>query len=274
VGIGAGGIAGSVGGAVSASGAGGSAGGASPIGGGGSTICGRSVTGSGGTSVSSIGQTQCNDGIDNDGDGKIDYDDPECLGPLDNDESSFANGIPGDSIDSCTQDCFFDQGSGSGDDMCVWRAKCDPLSPNRSCPYDPVYAAQNESACSLTASQSQACVDKCGKLTANGCDCFGCCTIPGLPTPVRLDYSCTAADFGDPSKCPRCTQVTQCMNPCERCEVCVGKPNVPDDCLRADGSAPYDCPGGASACGAFGVAPCLCPPGTGCVTGCCLPLTP
>jgi hypothetical protein len=37
-----------------------------------------------------VGMTQCSDGIDNDGDGKVDYADPECVGPLDNDESSFA----------------------------------------------------------------------------------------------------------------------------------------------------------------------------------------
>src|SRR5581483_2224621 len=37
-----------------------------------------------------IGHTQCSDGIDNDGDGLIDYADPECVGPNDNDESSFA----------------------------------------------------------------------------------------------------------------------------------------------------------------------------------------
>ena len=36
--------------------------------------------------------------------------------PLDNDESSFATGIPGDNMDACKQDCFFDGNSGMGDD--------------------------------------------------------------------------------------------------------------------------------------------------------------
>src|SRR5262245_3809742 len=54
-------------------------------------------TGAGGTGAKiPVGMTQCSDGIDNDGDGKIDYNDPECVGPLDNDEGTYATGIPGD----------------------------------------------------------------------------------------------------------------------------------------------------------------------------------
>jgi hypothetical protein len=260
-----------IGGSIGAAGIGGSAGGTSATGGGANVTCGARVTGSGGTRY--ISSTQCGDGLDNDGDGKIDYDDPECLGPADNDEGTFEDGIPGENnTDACKQDCFFDGNSGMGDDLCDWQSKCDPLSTKPSCPYDSVYATQHETECSLTASQSQACLDRCGKRVANGCDCFGCCAVAGVATAVRLTYSCTAADFNDPSKCPPCTQVTQCLNPCERCEICVGKPTVPDDCTRPDGCAPYDCPGGATACGTFGVAPWLCPAGTGCVTGCCLPL--
>ncbi|HVR61648.1 MAG TPA: hypothetical protein VMU50_07095, partial [Polyangia bacterium] len=75
-----------------------------------------------------VGKTQCSDGIDNDGDGLIDYDDPECVGPLDNDEGSFATGIPGDNVDPCKQDCFFDGNSGMGNDGCDWQLKCDPLN--------------------------------------------------------------------------------------------------------------------------------------------------
>jgi len=61
-----------------------------------------------------VGMTQCSDGIDNGMDGKTDYDDPECVGPWDNDESSFATGIPGDNKDACKQDCFFDGNYGAG----------------------------------------------------------------------------------------------------------------------------------------------------------------
>jgi hypothetical protein len=217
---------------------------------------------------------QCTDGIDNDLDSRIDYDDPECLGALDNDESSFANGIPGDNIDPCTLDCFFDDNTGSGDDRCNWKVRCDPASTWPSCPYDAVYVGAHPDSCSLETSQSQTCVDTCGRMTANGCDCFGCCLVPGMATPVRLAPACTAADFGDPTRCLPCTQVTQCVNPCEHCEVCIGKPTLPDDCPTADGGAPYTCPGVALACGRYGVPPSQCPCGTSCVTGCCLPLHP
>jgi hypothetical protein len=71
-----------------------------------------------------IGTTQCSDGKDNDGDGLIDSRDPECTGPLDNDEGSFATGIPGDNVDPKWQDCFFDGNSGGGDDGCRYSTGC------------------------------------------------------------------------------------------------------------------------------------------------------
>jgi len=241
------------------------------VGGGGGTgnaAGGAAATGGQGNAVA----TQCADGIDNDGDGSIDYDDPECLGSRDNDESSFAYGILHEGEYLCVQDCFFDDNSGQGDDQCRWELKCDPASVVQSCPYDPQYAMERADACSPSASQPQTCVERCGKLVPNGCDCFGCCVVPGLTTPVRLGTRCTAADFGDPYRCPPCTQVTQCSNPCDRCEFCVGKRALPDGCVRPDGAAPYTCPAGSIACGATGVAPSACPAGTSCVTGCCLPL--
>src|SRR5262245_1001278 len=132
---GAGAMSGSAGGAAPVAGIGGSGGGTSATGGGGATV---TCAGLGGSTA------QCGDGIDNDNDGKIDYDDPECLGPADNDESSFADGIPGDNnTDACKQDCAFDGNSGMGDDLCLWQSKCDPLSTRLSCPYDPLYAMQH-----------------------------------------------------------------------------------------------------------------------------------
>ncbi len=229
-----------------------------------------------------IGHTQCSDGIDNDGDGLIDYADPECVGPNDNDESSFATGIPGDNVDACKQDCFFDGNSGMGDDHCLWQLKCDPLSQGASCPYDPTYAAQHTTECSVSSSQSQACIDSCRKLVPNGCDCFGCCQIPGAPNPIRLAATCTAGKFNDPTACPPCTQVTQCANTCEHCEICIGKPTLPADCgpgIVDAGSTPPPppppvCPGTSQACGPGGIDPAACPTGTGCITGCCLNLIP
>jgi hypothetical protein len=62
------------------------------------------------------GGCACNNGLDDDGDGLIDAADPECVGAMDNDESSFATGMPGDNRDPKWQDCFFDGNSGAGDD--------------------------------------------------------------------------------------------------------------------------------------------------------------
>jgi hypothetical protein len=222
---------------------------------------------------------QCNNCKDDDGDGKIDYDDPECVGPLDNDEGSFGTGIPGDNMDACKQDCFFDGNSGMGDDHCLWQLKCDPVNTGGSCPYDANFAASHATECSVSASQSQACVDFCRKLVPNGCDCFGCCAIPGGPT-VRLTASCTAANFNDPVKCPPCTQVTQCANTCGHCEICVGKPTLPADCGPTgtdggtDGPPPPQCDSDFPiACGPGTNVPATgCPTGLSCITGCCGPI--
>jgi hypothetical protein len=243
------------------------------------------TTGTAGTSGLKIpiGSTQCSDGIDNDGDGLIDSADPECTGPADNDESSFATGIPGDNSDPCKQDCFFDGNSGMGDDGCEWQLKCDPLITTGKCPFDQSYVDKHPMECSVSASQSQKCIDNCRKFVPNGCDCFGCCAVPGAATPIRLDPTCTAKDFNDPTKCSPCTQVTQCMNTCGRCELCVGKTSVPADCTPGgdggtpppDGGAPTDGGGYATCEGAPSCVPgpfAQCPAGLGCVTGCCIPI--
>jgi hypothetical protein len=274
-------------GAAGATGAG--TAGATGAGTGGATASGTAGAGGAAGSIFKVpvGMTQCSDGIDNDGDGKIDSADPECTGPADNDEGTFATGIPGDNIDACKQDCFFDGNSGMGDDGCQWQLDCDPLSTNNRCPYSASFAQKHMTECSTTASQSQKCIDFCRKFVPNGCDCFGCCAVPGAPTPIHLDPTCTAKDFGDPTKCSPCTQVTQCMNTCDRCELCVGKTSVPEDCTTSntDGGTPAD--GGTPPPGdGGGVATCtdypscvpgpnaVCPAGSGCVTGCCIPIIP
>ena len=95
-----------------------------------------------GQDAAGIGSAQCSNGIDDDHDGLTDYFDPECVGGLDDDESSFATGIPGDNMDACKQDCFFDGNSGAGDDGCDWQLKCDPVNTNAKCPYDEDYASK------------------------------------------------------------------------------------------------------------------------------------
>jgi hypothetical protein len=228
-----------------------------------------------GQDAAGIGSAQCSNGIDDDGDGLTDYFDPECVGGLDDDESSFATGIPGDNIDACKQDCFFDGNSGAGDDGCDWQLKCDPLNTNTKCPYDADYVGKHATECSVSASQSQSCIDHCRPLVPNGCDCFGCCVVPDVSHPIRLDVTCTADQFGNPAKCPACTQVTQCANPCEHCELCVGKPTLPADCAAAPdaGTPAPQCDEGWIPCGPGTSTPVDgCPPNYGCITGCCTSL--
>jgi len=297
-------VLGGSGGSVVATGGGGSAGsgsgGATTTGTGTGTGGAPATTGAGGAGGSTGTPScnpngpQCNNCKDDDGDGLIDAADPECVSALDNDESSFGTGIPGDNMDPCKQDCFFDGNSGAGDDGCNWNLKCDPLSPGanaaKACPYDANYHN-----CPTT--QSQQCLTVCRTVTPNGCDCFGCCLVPGAPNAIYLAPTCTAAAFNDPTKCPPCTQVAACNNPCGHCEICVGKPTLPPDCFPPPGtgggtgtdggaggmSGAGGAPGTGGAggdvpcsgqpyCGPGGIDPTTCPASTYCITGCCIPI--
>lgn len=215
---------------------------------------------------------QCADCKDNDGDNLVDWLDPECAGPLDNDEATFGTGISGDNVDACKQDCFFDGNSGQGDDKCEWNLKCDPANTSGVCPYDPGFT-------NCPGPQSQQCVNFCQKLTPNGCDCFGCCAVqtPSGTANVKLTSTCSLADINDPVKCPPCTQVPSCANDCATCELCVGKTTLPPECNAppADGGTGtgtggtgQTCSTGAPVCNATTA----CPAGTYCVTGCCIPI--
>lgn len=175
----------------------------------------------------------CGDGLDNDGDNLIDSQDPECTGPCDNDEASFSTGIPGDNMDACKQDCFFDGNSGGGDDGCNWNLKCDPMSPGanlaKSCPYDSKYKS-----CPTT--QSALCQDFCMAMTPNGCDCFGCCQIFLSPANSITVYlgSGAGCSISTPQNCAACTQVADCTVPCGDCQLCVGKTisDLPAHCFQ------------------------------------------
>jgi len=226
---------------------------------------------------------QCGNCFDDDGDGLVDMDDPDCLGPCQNSEDSFS-GIPGQNNQECTQDCYFDQDSGSGNDDCIWSHKCDPLSvapdyppEGASCAYDPNATVPRQGragdCATLRTTQSAQCLNVCGPLTPNGCDCFGCCTVSGSG-PFWLGSvfaqgspSCDIDHIADPTRCKPCTQVTACLNPCEDCELCVGKRVLPASC-SSGGCVTPSCPAGLTPCGT----PCLpgCPSGQACITGCCV----
>jgi hypothetical protein len=207
----------------SEAGAPGSDGGASSSGG--STGSGGSI-GWSGAAGSGAGSSLCGDscvcanGIDDDDDGLVDGLDPECIGPTDNDEGSFATGIPGDNRDPKWQDCFFDGNSGAGDDDCRYATEC--LTGE--------YEADHED-CIVT----QTCLDFCIDRTPSGCDCFGCCTVgleDGSSVDVLTISSCALDNIEDEDACPRCEKSTQCENECGECELCLGKTeaDLPESC--------------------------------------------
>jgi hypothetical protein len=184
-------------------------------------------------------------------------------GVCSNNETGFKGNIPGQNNSPCRMDCYFDQDTGTGNDDCYWNHKCDPYSvaPNyppegSQCAYDPSAKTPgtNQSCDQLAVGQSQMCLDYCGPLVPNGCDCFGCCSIPGAPTTVYLGSeesgtgTCTLADLADPLKCKPCTQVNSCINTCLNCEICIGKPTLPPECTQ-------QAPGGQAACGQPGQVP-------------------
>lgn len=243
---------------------------------------------------------ECGDTLDNDGDGKSDALDPDCLGPCDNTEGSYYGGIPGQNNAPCKADCYFDQDTGPGNDDCYWNHECDPLavapdyppegldsSGKPYCMYDAnaKTAGTSKSCAELDATQSKTCDDYCGPLTPNGCDCFGCCELPAgggkfvyLGSMVNGQGSCDIASLSDPAKCKPCTPVKACLNGCGKCELCIGKDKLPDDCHPPDAGtdAGYDggvepqCPTGKLPCGLPGQA--ACPSGYYCITGCCQPV--
>ena len=224
------------------------------------------------------GQTYaCGDCKDNDGDGKIDAEDPECTGPCDDLEDSFDVGLPGSSANKCSQDCFFDNGNGAGNDGCRFSHSCDMLSvaPDypptglASCAYDEnaKVPGGNESCADLRAEQASSCSAVCGPLTPNGCDCFGCCELPagsfhfvGLGAGAN---TCTVENLDDPQACPPCTPVASCMNRCDACESCVDRPEPLASCTGG-----VACPDTVTPCDFGG--PKLCPQGFYCITGCCV----
>ncbi len=226
------------------------------------------------------GSTQCTNCLDDDKDGLIDWLDPECTGPLDNDEGSYATGIPGDNIDPCKQDCWFDGNSGSGNDGCLFDLRCKQSSANAECPYDA--KLEGTKGC---APPSAKCIQYCKPLVPKGCDCAGCCQVfdaAGVPHTVKLVSTCTTESLNDPAKCPTCTQIADCSQPCGTCDFCLGKTTLPPECYGPppqdagpDAPPPADtgpppppgtCPPEFTKCSPS--APCAI--GFYCLTGCCI----
>jgi len=221
----------------------------------------------------------CGDCADNDRDGKVDMDDPECLSPCQAAEDTFANTMPGQGHGSCTLDCYFDQDNGLGNDDCEWSHICDSLSvapdfppEGMACAYDPSHKFPRGGTCAT--GQSDKCRSVCAPLTPNGCDCFGCCEIPGEARSVFIgsvdeagNPTCDSAHISDKTRCKPCTPVPSCKNDCENCELCFGKRALPASCGDGPSCVAPECPPNAAPCGQE----CLpnCTDGRSCITGCC-----
>jgi hypothetical protein len=247
---------------------------------------------------------ECGDLIDNDGDGLIDYQDPDCLGPCDNNESGYFPALPGLPGQKCDLDCFWDTGQGH-EENCYWHHECDPhandqlpqyngieANPQSSCTFSGTEAEQwahtpknskGKSCDEMYNDQEQQCLDECHPVTPNGCDCFGCCELGGTYVWIgSLDAdgktgTCDVGDVGQPNffeECHPCVPVPGCNNPCEHCELCIGKTELPADCYPpgqgggGSGGSPQECPVGQQACGLPNQPPC--PSGHYCITGCCV----
>ena len=220
--------------------------------------------------------------------------------------------MPGQDGPACTVDCYFDSNSGSGNDECYWNHACDPheIAPDyypepengAACKYDEGANTPGTSAtcAELYATQLPTCFDFCGPLTPNGCDCFGCCELPAdggkyvfLGSEDDADVgTCDLTVLDDPTKCHPCLPVAACLNTCGKCELCIGKTDVPPECYPPDGGVPDggldasvpdggwpdgsapdggtipgQCFEGVQACGLPGQGPC--PINFYCITGCC-----
>jgi hypothetical protein len=245
---------------------------------------GDGTGGDGPGGMCTAGSAQCNDCVDNDADGKIDGFDPECTGPLDNDESSFATGIPGDNIDPVQQDCFFDGNSGAGNDGCnqhvccllgaMSKAECTTLVTGIVNNPQTVGNNYNKDECFAplgSVAVPQQCKDVCGPITPPGCDCFGCCTecddqgCVDIVLNPAVSPDCDSTTIHDDTKCKPCTKVADCGGGnCggSTCILCPGQDpsDLPDTCNTPT------CPIGTMPCDAAG----QCPEGTYCSTGCCI----
>ncbi len=200
----------------------------------------------------------CGDCIDNDDDGLVDLADPECVSPCDDREDAFATGLPGDNMDACNQDCFFDGNSGSGDDKCSWDLACDPANPGGDkCPYDP------DANCPEM--QDEQCLMNCE--VPSGCDCFGCCTVQVGDETVDIFIGGEDCSIANIDQCTMCTKSVDCDDECEpeNCELCFGQDpeDLPPEC---DGS---ECPEGVQSCTVDEMGGSDCPGGYYCFLGCC-----
>lgn len=171
----------------------------------------------------------CGDCSDNDSDGLVDLADPDCLGVCQTAEDTFFVAVSLQNQGRCSQDCYFDDDSGFGNDGCSWSHHCDELSiapdfppEGEECAYAPVRPIQGSSGVTCISAiemQPTQCLESCLTRTPPGCDCFGCCVFPEAATAVWIGSNdgnqptCTRDSVADPQRCRPCSQVPSCLGP-------------------------------------------------------------
>jgi hypothetical protein len=161
------------------------------------------------------GIAECADTIDNDGDDHVDLDSPYCKSPEDGDEASFGGG-PADGINLPRNlDCWFDLGTGSGNDDCSIHACCMIDGP---CPAELDPASFDAGACNVSDTCVAVCQPPATAYRHARCDCFGCCGFCDADGENCVDLfvnptvspECTLDNLDDPSKCRSCTPHPTC----------------------------------------------------------------
>jgi len=217
----------------------------------------------------------CADGTDNDDDGRIDGDDLHCFGPFDDDESSYATGIPGDNNGSkADKECPFDGNSGTGnDDVC-----CNTANPSQNVTPN---GCDDRGCCEIDVNGNgsgehvyirEDCVfaPACGQAGTHGCACAS-------GTDCDAGQYCVLDDDQGPgfcSTCESCTSNEACENPCQCGELCYGGFEQPaEECggESQDGGIPdgggSQCPGDVTECSTD--SDCDMNAGERCTNGCC-----
>jgi hypothetical protein len=216
------------------------------------------------------GPNQCNDCVDNDKDGTIDGNDVECTSELDDDEGSFATGLPGDNRDTKNQDCFFDGDSGAGNDGCNQHICCLLQLDEQAC-QDAGYDNSFDPATGCPPVSAD-CAEFCAPAAPPGCDCFGCCTICDdagcVDVAIGVGMCDQAEEIHDTTQCPVCAKNDSCGTDCnadeggDPCVLCPGEdPNsLPPECNGTN-----ECPNGGTVC----TSDAECSDTQYCTNGCC-----
>ena len=115
---------------------------------------------------------QCSNGCDDDNDGFIDGDDPECTGG--DRRRRVELRAPASRATTATRPSRTASSTATAATAAATaKSTCAASSTDPNCPAEHKNPPFDPSACA----PDQACIDYCAPLTPPGCDCFGCCTV-------------------------------------------------------------------------------------------------